>query len=88
MQVHAQAFYTTIVNVSFVIIKIVKHLYIGLRILHRTTILSARPHDPAPELKLPHTMPTDDRCPFEREGGELGNNNATIEKYNNSITDV
>lgn len=37
----------------------------GLRILHRTTILSSRPHDPPPHLKLPHTLPTDKRCPFE-----------------------
>lgn len=38
----------------------------GLRILHRTTVLSARPHDPPPELKLPHTLPTDGPCPFEK----------------------
>ena len=37
----------------------------GLRILHRTTILSARPHDPPPDLNLPHTMPTNVPYPFE-----------------------
>ena len=36
----------------------------GLRILHRTTILSARPHDPPGELGMPHTLPTDEPCPF------------------------
>jgi len=36
----------------------------GLRILHRTTILSARPHDPPSALRLPHTLPTDQPCPF------------------------
>lgn len=38
---------------------------IGLRILHRTTILSNRPHDPPPALQLPHTLPTARPCPFE-----------------------
>jgi len=37
----------------------------GLRILHRTTILSERPHDPPAELRIPHTLPTDEDCPFE-----------------------
>lgn len=38
---------------------------VGLRILHRTTILSERPHDPPPALGLPHTLPTTSACPFE-----------------------
>jgi len=38
----------------------------GLRILHRTTILSARPHDPPEKLNLPHTLPTNGPCPFEK----------------------
>ena len=37
----------------------------GLRILHRSTILSSRAHDPSADLKLPHTLPTDQPCPFE-----------------------
>jgi len=37
----------------------------GLRILHRTTILSGRPHDPPPGLKLPSELPTTSPCPFE-----------------------
>ena len=38
----------------------------GLRILHRTTILSARAFDPPAELKLPHTLPTNGPCPFQQ----------------------
>ena len=38
----------------------------GLRILHRTTVLSSRPHDPPAHLGLPHTLPTAAACPFER----------------------
>jgi taurine dioxygenase len=41
----------------------------GLRILHRSTILSARPHDPPPELRMPHTLPTSGPCPFEAGAG-------------------
>ena len=41
----------------------------GLRILHRTTILSARPHDPPAELGMPHTLPTTGACPFEAAAG-------------------
>lgn len=37
----------------------------GLRILHRTTILSARPHDPPAHLGLPNELPTTRACPFE-----------------------
>ena len=36
----------------------------GLRILHRTTVLSERNHDPPPGLKLPHTLETGADCPF------------------------
>ena len=35
----------------------------GLRVLHRTTVLSNRPHDPPPQLRMPHTLPTDQPCP-------------------------
>ena len=37
----------------------------GLRILHRTTILSSHAHDPSPDLGLPHSLPTEGACPFE-----------------------
>ena len=37
----------------------------GLRILHRTTILSDRPHDPPSHLRLPCELPTTQACPFE-----------------------
>ena len=37
----------------------------GLRILHRTTILSSRAHDPPAHLALPHTLDTRAACPFE-----------------------
>jgi hypothetical protein len=51
----------------------------GLRILHRTTVLSARALDPPPELKLPHTLPTDAPCPFERTG--VGREPTWVEGY-------
>ena len=37
----------------------------GLRILHRTTVLSQRAHDPPASLRMPFQMPTDRPCPFQ-----------------------
>ena len=36
----------------------------GLRVLHRTTVLAARAHDPPAHLKLPHTLETGGPRPF------------------------